>query len=107
MKSFAPLIAALLTACGAGGTSLDGMLDCGPMTCGSGTVCMTYSNGVDASTGPQGPFFVCVDVRDSCAVEDCSGAQCSPCLIDICSGGADGNGAGVSVEGRLVTCQRG
>jgi hypothetical protein len=83
MNRLVLVTSALLAACGAGGTSLDGTVECGPMTCGAGELCMRYYAGIDAA-GDSGPGLSCVRVPDSCEVSDCARGECAPCVVDLC-----------------------
>lgn len=56
------------------------------MTCGSGEVCVRYYGGIDAAGDiDTGPGLSCARIPDSCTISDCSGTECPPCIIDLCS----------------------
>ncbi len=76
-------IGVLLGACGSGGTSLEGTVECGANLCNSGELCRTLSSGVDASPDPGGSRS-CVEA--TCDVEDCAG-DCPPCVLQLCPSG--------------------
>ena len=86
----------LLCACGSGGTSLEGTIECGTYTCNSGELCRTLYYGVDAEQD-QGPLVTCVEA--GCEVSDCEGQSCAPCVVDACCAGCR-----MSLMDRQLTC---
>jgi hypothetical protein len=89
----------VITAC-TGGTSLEGSIDCGTNTCGSGQVCVTWYPGIDAAPPEENlPVSSCA-APDDCAVTDCSGYDCPPCVTSLCSGCT----GCARLEGRQLSC---
>jgi hypothetical protein len=77
---------------------LQGTTSCfGEFTCGSGQLCKEQASGAagDASISDG-----CVTVPDGCAIEDCTGSACAPCIMQLCDPSADF----ASVHGRFLDC---